>query len=843
MGNQQSTGFSGFNNEPKFKTPKSQSTYFKDLEGLLKISASGTTRSGEDVLAKTHVITSIDDRDKDTPDNWVGRSKQLIRLTGKHPFNCEPKLETLFDQGFITPVSIHYVRSHGRVPPLKWKTHKVKVTGLVSRPRSFSMDEIVKMPTVTMPVTLTCAGNRRKEENMIKQTRGFNWGAAATSTSVWTGVKLLHLLNLSGIDLSKALHVRFHGSTKEELPPGSFGSSVNISTAMSIFSDILIAYKQNGELLHPDHGFPVRVIIPGWVGARMVKWLDEIEISTKVSESHYHYFDNRIFPSFVDAQMADEEGYWYNELYVFNELNVNSVIVHPRDGEVFEVQDGYKYNVSGYAYSGGGRMITRVEVSLDGGSSWRLAELDYPEEKYSHAPKYGFYYCWMFWNLELQMDEIFDAAKSAGEIRVRAWDASNNTQPAHIIWNLLGYGNNCHFVVKMEVQDRNIFFSHPTVAGASSSGWMKASGDKSALGGTDESLMKKVIPMSEIANHNNRESTWIVIDGKVYDATEYLDDHPGGSASILVYGGQDASDDFNEIHSDSAKAMLKKFQIGIVGHEEDVAVAEISSETVSRGPSALITDEWVDFELMSVEKISKIMRKYKYKLHNEAQSLGLPVGGHILVKAVVNGKTVLRPYTVISSEDDKGFFELGIKVYYPSKSFPDGGKMSQYMDRMNVGDKLSVSGPFGKIEYKGSGVLHVYGKDRKVKNIGFVCGGTGITPAYQVLMAAYKDSSEKTNMWLLYGCREEDEILMRKEIDEMSKKRSDIIKVWYTLDQANWLWRYSTGYVTEDMIKKNLPTPGNDTLILLCGPSVMIDRVVLPYLQKLGHKDENIAKF
>lgn len=111
---------------------------------------------------------------------------------------------------------------------------------------------------------------------------------------------------------------------------------MDIATVMSAFSDIIIAYKQNGEKLHPDHGFPVRVIIPGWVGARMVKWLYAIEVSTKVSESHYHYFDNRIFPSFVDAKLADKEGYWYKEQYIFNEINVNSVIVHPRDSEVLE---------------------------------------------------------------------------------------------------------------------------------------------------------------------------------------------------------------------------------------------------------------------------------------------------------------------------------------------------------------------------------------------------------------------------------------------------------------------------------------------------------------------------
>eukprot|EP00171_Calliarthron_tuberculosum_P013637 IDg13637t1 len=179
--------------------------HYEETGKLFKSTPSGKTRSDEDFLPKNHVWQSVESIDKNTPDNWICRNPALIRLTGKHPLNCEPKLESLYDQGFITPLSIHYVRSHGRVPKLSWNTHRIKVNGLVSHPRSFSMNEIAAMPSVTMPVTLTCAGNRRKEENMIQKTRGFNWGAAATSTSVWTGVKLTHLLAKCGIDLSSAL--------------------------------------------------------------------------------------------------------------------------------------------------------------------------------------------------------------------------------------------------------------------------------------------------------------------------------------------------------------------------------------------------------------------------------------------------------------------------------------------------------------------------------------------------------------------------------------------------------------------------------------------------------------
>ena len=129
----------------------------------------------------------IDPRDVDTPDSWVPRNKSMSRNTGRHPFNSEAPIDELMDAGFITPVSLHIVRNHGAVPKLDWKTHRIEIGGMVEKPMSISMDELVKFKTITVAATVTCAGNRRKEENMIKRTIGFDWGASATSCSYWTG--------------------------------------------------------------------------------------------------------------------------------------------------------------------------------------------------------------------------------------------------------------------------------------------------------------------------------------------------------------------------------------------------------------------------------------------------------------------------------------------------------------------------------------------------------------------------------------------------------------------------------------------------------------------------------
>lgn len=254
----------------------------------------------------------LDSRDEGTADNWIERNTSMVRLTGKHPFNAEPPLTRLMQYGFITPVPLHYVRNHGPVPKATWDGWTVEVCGLVKRPMKFSMEQLInEYPYREFPATLVCAGNRRKEQNMVKQTIGFNWGAAAISTTVWRGVPLREILKRCGIYSRKkgALNVCFEGA--EDLPGGGgskYGTCIKKEVAMDASRDIILAYMQNGELLTPDHGFPVRMIIPGFIGGRMVKWLKRIIVTTQESDSYYHYKDNRVLPSHVDAELANSEG-------------------------------------------------------------------------------------------------------------------------------------------------------------------------------------------------------------------------------------------------------------------------------------------------------------------------------------------------------------------------------------------------------------------------------------------------------------------------------------------------------------------------------------------------------
>lgn len=228
----------------------------------------------------------------------------------------------------MTPVGLHFVRNHGAVPRLRWDQHTLTINGFVDSPRTFTMDQLVDLPTHDVTCLLVCAGNRRKEQNMVKKTIGFNWGHSACSVSTWTGVfwpsrvcvcthtltgvRLCDLLRLAGVQDSddEERYVCFRG-VKNELPQGadgSYGTSLTLAKALDPANDILIAYRQNGRLLTPDHGYPVRIIIPGHIGGRMVKYLEEITVTPKESDNFYHYFDNRVLPSHVDAELAKKEG-------------------------------------------------------------------------------------------------------------------------------------------------------------------------------------------------------------------------------------------------------------------------------------------------------------------------------------------------------------------------------------------------------------------------------------------------------------------------------------------------------------------------------------------------------
>eukprot|EP00954_Amorphochlora_amoebiformis_P000066 5291-Amorphochlora_amoeboformis.AAC.1 len=552
----------------------------------------------------------VDGRDKGTPDNWVGRHPSLVRLTGRHPFNCEPPLKDLMDAGFITPSNqidmhafqtcqhlqyfrlgwvylhvqapLHFVRNHGKVPKINWNDHKITVTGLVNKPCTFTMDELVAMPSHELPITFPCAGNRRKEENMVKKGLGFSWGPAAHATSVWKGVRLSTVLKHCGIKTPAegAKFVCFRGP-KKELPKGadgSYGTSIAYNRAMEKQWDVLIAYEQNGKPLAPDHGFPVRMLIPGFIGGRMVKWLSHIEVTSHESKNHFHYYDNRVLPSHVTADIANEEDWWHNPDFIINDINVQSAIRSPEHKEIV-LDDGGKYTVKGYGYCGGGKKIIRCEVSLDIGVTWKPCKITRHEREwykknsrtdYENFDSRGKHWCWVFWQIDLEKKDLC----AAPEIRCRAWDQDHNTQPLHIAWNVMGMLNNSSYrLVIHETKDskdnKGVWFEHPTLPGPQPGGWMVPEADVrkqaiyASLGGVDpRNVPERKFSTSEITSANEEgKGVLLAIDGVVFDASSVLSEVPPNGFEVTV-GGTSWGQDFAGLKDADAKKLLAKFQGG-----------------------------------------------------------------------------------------------------------------------------------------------------------------------------------------------------------------------------------------------------------------------------------------
>ncbi|KAL7569944.1 hypothetical protein ACA910_008604 [Epithemia clementina (nom. ined.)] len=811
-----------------------------------------------------------DIRDVGTPDEWIPRDGRLVRLTGKHPFNVEPPLSILNEFKFITPASLHYVRNHGACPRLTWKEHTVLIGGpLVPVHLELTMDQIAAMPTRELPVTLVCAGNRRKEQNMVRQTIGFSWGPAGVSTNVWKGVMLRDLLLRAGVSVRKMAgkHVEFIGY--EDLP-NKYGTSIPLFRAMNPAYDVIIAYEANGERLQPDHGFPVRLIIPGYIGGRMVKWLKRINVIPHETKSHYHYHDNRILPPQVPSLEESHKGqWWYKPEYIFNELNINSVITQPNHNDTLVVASRSAkdhYEVAGYAYTGGGRFISRVEVSADGGLCWNVAKIDRKEQ----PTDYGMYWCWIWFAYDVPIADL----DGCQEIWCRAFDDANNLQPDKQTWNLMGMGSNHIFRVKVHAEktasgDPVYRFEHPTQPGQQTGGWMTRPDAKPLSAGfgplvetrdvvASESRMpipssklseERKISYEEVQQNRSEESCWIIIKDKVYDCTEYLDLHPGGIASIVINAGDDATEEFFAIHSLSAAKILEKYYIGdldkssVPSNESNAGTQSLEDEMGNK--LALHPKKKISLRLQEKIVLSRDSFLLNFALPTEQHILGLPPGKHVYVSATIDGEPVVRQYTPISSNSvDRGNVKFLVKSYKPNARYPRGGKMSQYLDSLKEGDQLEVRGPAGGLEYIGNGKFLIYGKPHFASKFNMIAGGTGITGCFQIASEILRNEQDETSMSLIYACREEGDLLLRNTLDEWAAMYPDKFKVHYILSSKSPSnWKFSTGLVNKSLFQEQLFEPSTDVYNLMCGPPGMIREGCQPNLKSLGHDAASMFSF
>nr|AAF28059.1 nitrate reductase [Wickerhamomyces anomalus] len=810
--------------------------------------------------------------DINTKDYRVPRDPRLLRLTGSHPFNCEAPLTTLFEDGFITSSDLHFVRNHGPVPHVEDEeimNWTFSVEGLVDEPFEMKLSDMIQeFPQYTNPITLCCAGNRRKEQNQVKKGKGFNWGAAGVSTSLWTGAFLWDVISKAKPS-KKARYVWMEGC--DDPAKGAYGTCVPLPMVKDPERNIMLCYKQNGIYLEPDHGKPLRIVIPGVIGGRSVKWLKKLVVSDKPSDNWYHFFDNRVLPTMVTPEMAaSDESWWKDERYAIYDLNLQSITVYPENDETLIVDSSNEdelYNVKGFAYNGGGKRVGRVEISLDGGKTWKLCEIDYPEDSYRDAGYIELYggtinvcdrmscLCWCFWNLQIPKREL----KCAKDLVVRAMDISMTVQPRNMYWNVTSMLNNWWYRIAIQPGSQNdeIRFEHPTLANKPG-GWMdrvkKEGGDilnpnygERVANGEQEEERKPyvdeelqmilnpdkvniIITKEQLAQHSNEQDPWFIVKGHVFDGTPFLQEHPGGAQSITMVAGEDATEDFMAIHSDNSKRMLQKFHLGKLEDQSSTTTSVPIVEIIEKTPTLLNPKKWKKIKLVNKEIISHDSRIFHFELEHPEQTTGLPVGKHFFIRSKDStGSLVMRAYTPKSNHKIMGKLEVLVKVYFAKEGIP-GGKMTNILENMDIGSFIEIKGPTGEFEYLSNGEYLLDNKPGKVDSFLMIAGGSGITPCYQVIKEIVDNEQDNTKMKLFYGNRKPEDILCLQDLDDFVATKNSNLSVVHCLSDYRGIpneWEGLTGRMNKLLWNQYIEEQNKigDFLVLVCGPPGMVEGV------------------
>lgn len=346
----------------------------------------------------------------------------------EEPLNAGPPLDAL-RQAYVTPQEYFFVRNHGNIPTVNPATYYLSITGMVERSLELSLAELKAMPSTTEVALLQCAGIRRTEMAAIKPIPGeLPWGAEPIGNAQWRGVPLRTVLDKAGVQVG-ASHVAFKGMDEvwrygEQV---GFGGSIPLEKV----SDVLLAYEMNGETLAPAHGFPLRVVVPGYLGARSVKWLSNINVQEEPSTNYFQAHAYKHFPPYIGPHNVD-----WNNGEMLGELPLNAVICQPTEGAICQVGQTV---VRGYAVSTYGVPIERIELSSDEGVTWTVVTILEP----SHP------WAWCFWEIPLALPV------GSYQLIVRAWDMLQHTQPQEIeqVWNFKGYMNNAWHRIHITVRE------------------------------------------------------------------------------------------------------------------------------------------------------------------------------------------------------------------------------------------------------------------------------------------------------------------------------------------------------------------------------------------------------
>ncbi len=338
----------------------------------------------------------------------VTATPQRVPVPG-HPEGCETPLTA--QVGWQTPPGAFYTRSHFLpTPMLAAQDWQLSVEGAVERPLVLTLDELQTLPSHTVIATLECAGNNRSV--LDPPADGIQFDCGAVSTAEWRGVALATVLHEAGLR-SEAQEVL--GEGKDRGHEKSLGREIpferSLPLAKALDPDTLLAYEMNGQSLPHEHGFPARLIVPGWYGMASVKWLAKLRV---LDRPYAGFFQKTKYVYEVPGQASTP----------VRTMRVKATFAQPADGDT--VTAGASATVRGYAWSGDAEVVG-VAVSTDDGASWQDAELAAAPSRWT----------WHEWTLDWT-----PGTTGAATLLVRATDAAGNVQPLDVPWNRLGYGNN-----------------------------------------------------------------------------------------------------------------------------------------------------------------------------------------------------------------------------------------------------------------------------------------------------------------------------------------------------------------------------------------------------------------
>jgi len=337
-----------------------------------------------------------------------GKERLIVR--SQNPVNLETPISLL--SSWITPNDAHFVRCHHNVPVVDRAAWTLVVDGEVERPLTLTFQELKAFPRVTAVRTLECAGNGRSF--FTPKTPGTQWTNGAVSTARYEGVRLADVLNRAGIRPS-GKHVMFNGADVPALPSApDFVRSIPIEKALS--ADTLLVHTMNGEPLPTMHGYPLRVIPAGWIGAACVKWLVQIRVLREAHDGHFMVKAYR-FPQAPIAPGAEPDP---TQMVSLTGLEVKSLITAPLQNATVPASP---LVVKGVAWAGE-EEIAKVEVSIDLGRTWQAARLEGERERYA----------WRLWDFQWGAPE-----PGSYLVMARATDSAGRTQPIEQAWNPSGY--------------------------------------------------------------------------------------------------------------------------------------------------------------------------------------------------------------------------------------------------------------------------------------------------------------------------------------------------------------------------------------------------------------------